>query len=74
MLIEDWKTILAKAWSVRLIILAALLSGLEVAMPIVGQTIEPLGIIPPGVFAILSAVTSAGALIARVMAQPDKSP
>jgi hypothetical protein len=74
MLIEDWKTILTKAWSVRLIILAALLSGIEVALPIIGQTIEPLDLIPPGTFAILSGLTSAGALIARVMAQPDKSP
>lgn len=33
--IPDWKSILRHAWSVRLMILAALLSGLEVALPLV---------------------------------------
>lgn len=72
MLLDDWREIAAKAWSVRLIILAGVLSGLEAGLPIAREAIEPLGLIPPGAFAILSAVVSAGALVARVLAQPDK--
>lgn len=73
MLLDDWREIAAKAWSVRLIILAGVLSGAEAALPIMRETLEPLGLIPPGAFAILSAVVSAGALVARVLAQPDKA-
>jgi lysozyme len=33
-LIDSWRVVLRRAWSIRLILLAALLSGLEVALPI----------------------------------------
>lgn len=68
--IENWRAVLTKAWSMRLIILAALLSGFEVALPIMREAIEPLGLIPPGVFAGLSFVATAAAGIARLVAQP----
>jgi hypothetical protein len=71
-LIDDWKPTLARAWSVRWIIAAGLLSGAEVALPLVREAVEPLGILPPGVFAILAALASAGAVVARVLAQPVK--
>lgn len=32
-LIKGWRTVLARAWSVRFIVLAALLSGLEAVIP-----------------------------------------
>ena len=32
-LVSDWRHVLRNAWSVRLIVLAALLSGLEVVLP-----------------------------------------
>lgn len=64
-LIDDWKLILKKAWSIRLMILAGLLSGAEVALPFF------VTVIPPGSFAIASAVVTAGALIARVLVQKD---
>ena len=67
---ENWQDILLRAWSMRFIILAALLSGVEVALPIVREVIEPLQLIPTGVFAILSFLATAGAGIARVVAQP----
>lgn len=61
----DWKTILRHAWSVRLMILAALLSGLEVALPLVN------GLLPirPGIFALLSGLVVAGAFVARFVVQ-----
>lgn len=64
-LYEDWKKILIKAWSVRLMILAGLLSGAEVAMPYF------VSVIPPGSFAIASAVVTACAMVARVVVQKN---
>lgn len=69
-LIEDWKLVLAKAWSMRLILLSSLLSGLEAAMPLITDFFQPLGIIPPGTFAILAVLVSAAAGISRLVAQP----
>jgi hypothetical protein len=66
----DWKLIATKAWSMRFILLAALLSGFEVALPILREAIEPLGLVPPGAFAALSFVATAAAGIARIVAQP----
>lgn len=60
---SDWKEILRKAWSVRLIILAAIFSGLEVVVPLFYDAF------PRNTFAVLSGITTAAALIARVMMQ-----
>lgn len=67
---SNWKTVATKAWSFRFIILAAVLSGFEVALPIMREAIEPLGLVPPGVFAGLSFIATAAAGIARIVAQP----
>ena len=66
-LADDWRKIVRKAWSFRLIALSAVFTGLEVAMPFLD------GVLPVerGVFAALAGVTSALALIARIMAQQD---
>jgi hypothetical protein len=66
----NWRDILTKAWSMRFLLLAALLSGFEVALPILREAIEPLGLVPPGAFAALSFVATAAAGIARIVAQP----
>jgi hypothetical protein len=63
MLNSDWKQILRKAWSVRLIILAGLFSALEVVVPLFDDAF------PRNTFAVLSGITTAAALIARVMMQ-----
>lgn len=67
---SNWKDIATKAWSFRFIILAAVLSGFEVALPILREAIEPLNIVPSGAFAMLSFVATAAAGIARIVAQP----
>lgn len=67
-LIADAKTVLLKAWSVRLALLTAVFSAAEVALPYF------TGFIPPGTMAILAIVTSSGAAIARVVAQPNTIP
>jgi len=64
-LIPDWKVILKKAWSIRLIALAAVLSGAEVVLPMFGDMFSR------GIFAGLSFATVIGAMIARVCAQKD---
>lgn len=67
MLITNWRDVLRKAWSIRLLIAAGILSGAEVALPLL-----PLPI-PAGVFAGLSAFTTAAAFVARLLAQKDLS-
>lgn len=62
-LIEDWKKVLRKAWSMRLIILGTLLSAAEVALPYAAPQV------PSGTFALLAMLVTAGAGIMRVVAQ-----
>lgn len=61
----EWRRILRRAWSIRLIVVAGLLSGLEVMIPILGMDW------PPGVLALASFVAVAAAFIARLIAQKD---
>lgn len=62
-LARDWRDILRKAWSIRLMILAGLLSGVEVVLPLFMHDL------PRGLFAVLSMVTISAAFITRLMAQ-----
>lgn len=62
-LAPNWKTILKKAWSIRLMLLAALLSGAEVVLPFFSHAM------PRGVFAFVSFLVVAAAFIARLVAQ-----
>lgn len=64
-LTANWRAVLVHAWSVRLMLLAALLSGLEVALPLLHGFFR----LYPGVFALLSFAATAGAVIARFIAQ-----
>jgi len=66
-ILNNWRDILAHAWSVRLMALAAALTGLEVATPYLSEIVS----IPTGLFAALSGLCSAAALVARVIAQQD---
>lgn len=63
-MVENWRLLLRRAWSVRLMLLAAALSGAEVAFPLAFADILPVG-----VFAVLSFLVTAGAMVARVVAQ-----
>ena len=65
-LLHDWKDILRYAWSIRLIVIAGGLSGVEVWFQIFGAPIW----MPLGVFAGLSALVSGLAFVARLYAQP----
>lgn len=63
-LLSDWKKILRKAWSVRLALLAAVLSSIEVTLPLFAD------VVPRGVFASLSMLVGVCAVAARLVAQP----
>ena len=65
MLIANWRSVLKRAWSVRLMLLAGLLSGAEIALPIIDQAV----VIPRGIFAALSGLTTMAAMVARFIAQ-----
>ena len=67
--VSNWRVVLRKAWSIRLMILAALLSGLEVALPLLDGYLP----IPAGAFAALSGLTVSGAFVARLVAQKGVS-
>lgn len=66
-LLPDWKQVLQKAWSVKFMMLAAVMSGAEVVMSI----LEPSNTLPAGVFAALAGVVTSVALVARLMAQNE---
>ncbi len=63
-LLPDWKRIARRAWSFRLSIIAALLSGAEVVLPMF------IDVLPRSLFATLSFVAVVGAALARVISQP----
>lgn len=67
-LASNWKTIVTRAWSVRLMILAGLLSGAEAAVAMFPGVFDALGI-SQGYAAVASLVITALALWARLIAQ-----
>lgn len=65
-LIEDWQSILKRAWSVKFNIAATLFGAAEVVVALV----QPASI-PNGVFAGIAATISVLSNVARVMAQKE---
>jgi len=68
-LVSNWRAVLKHAWSVRLLLLAGILSGLEVALPLLDGILP----VPPTVFASLSGLCVCMAFIARLVAQQKVS-
>lgn len=64
-LVHNWRRVLRHSWSLRLIVLAGVLSGAEIALPLV-QGILPIS---TGWFAAASAIATGGAFVARLYAQ-----
>ena len=62
-LYPNWKEIAKRSWSLRFIILAGVLSGLEVILPFFSDEI------PRNTFAALSFVAVSAAFVARLVAQ-----
>lgn len=63
-LIHEWRKIIRKAWSFRLALIAAALGGVEMALPLFSDAV------PRNVFLSLSILTTVGAAMARIVAQP----
>jgi len=64
-LYPNWKEIVRKAWSIRFMIIAGVLSGIEIVLPMFAEQF------PRNVFAILSFVFVAAAFVSRLVAQRD---
>lgn len=58
-LADDWRAILSRAWSVRLIVLAGVLSGIEVIMPALSLPYHSL----------ITFCVVAAAFVSRIIAQ-----
>ena len=61
---HNWKLTLRHAWSVRWIGLAAVLTGIEVILPLFSDAV------PRNLFAVLSFCATVAAMLARILTQP----
>ncbi|RPJ55295.1 MAG: hypothetical protein EHM12_12500 [Dehalococcoidia bacterium] len=64
-LYSNWKEILVKAWSIRFMLIAGVLSGIEIVLPLFADQF------PRHVFASLSFVFVSAAFVSRLVAQRD---
>ena len=63
-LLDDWRRVLQRAWSIRFSLLAAAFTAAEVVLPFLGD------LLPRGLFVLLAFAASLGATVARLVAQP----
>ena len=61
---QNWRRTLRHAWSVRWIALAAVLTGIEVILPLFSDAV------PRNLFAVLSFCATVAAMLARILIQP----
>lgn len=64
-LLPDWRDVLRRAWSIRWIALAFVLTMAEFALPAFSDAF------PPRVFALLGGLATAAAFVTRLLAQRD---
>lgn len=67
MLVKNWRQVLKRAWSVRLLLAAGFFSGAEVFLPLIDGYVD----MPRGLFAAMSGLSAAGAFVSRFLAQKD---
>jgi len=65
-LLPDWRDILRRAWSIRLMLLAGLLSGCEAVLSAAGTDWLP---VPRWASALIVLVVIAAAFVTRLLAQ-----
>ncbi|MCI1001073.1 hypothetical protein HWD97_13385 [Ochrobactrum sp. C6C9] len=68
-LVSDWRWVLRYAWSIRLLIVAGILTGLEAVLPYLADT----SLIPDRWFRLLIFVVTIAAFLARIISQKDSS-
>lgn len=66
-LVTNWKQVMKRSWSIWLIVLAGLMSGLEASISRLPDVME----LPQGTYAALSLAVSACAWVARLLAQKE---
>lgn len=64
-LLPDWKKIAKKAWSMRLMAVAAFFAGCEAILPFVDDVLAPRPL------AIIAFVVVVGSMLTRLMVQKD---
>ena len=64
-LAQNWRELIAHAWSVRLLALSIMLGAMEVTLPFLNGVLP----VPPGIFALLVLVTNIAAAVARLLTQ-----
>ncbi len=64
-LLDDWRRVLRRAWSIRFSLLAAAFTAAEVVVPLFGD------VLPRGAFVLMALAASIGATVARIVAQPE---
>ncbi len=64
-LLDNWRCVLRRAWSIRFSLLAAAFTAAEVVVPIFSD------VLPRGLFVLLAFAASIGATVARIVAQPE---
>jgi hypothetical protein len=62
---DDWRDVVRKAWSIKFMVLAFVLTMAEVMLPFFSDAV------PPRTFAVLSGLAVAGAFVTRLLAQKD---
>jgi len=62
---DDWRDVVRKAWSIKFMVLAFMLTMAEVMLPFFSDAV------PPRTFAVLSGLAVAGAFVTRLLAQKD---
>lgn len=67
--LHNWKEVLKRAWSIRLMVIAAVLTGAEAALPLLDGYVS----VPQGVFALAVLIVTVAAFIARLIAQDNLS-
>jgi uncharacterized membrane protein HdeD (DUF308 family) len=61
---KDWKHVAARAWSVRLALLAAVMGAIAATLPLFSSLIQP------AIFGWLSMLAAIATAVARVVDQP----
>lgn len=64
-LVKDAKNVLMHAWSIRLALLSAFFSAMEVALPYFAP------FVPEHTMSIMAVLVAAAAAVSRIVAQPD---
>lgn len=67
--VEDWRLILRHAWSVRFMVIAAVLSGAEVTISVMMAYGVRVPYVPPGTAAGLAGLVTVAAFVSRFVAQ-----